>query len=112
MDSRMEAVYISSGLKAQVEKAQSGNMDVMGLAVAAASFVVAGIVVATGLVVLANYQNSLTAGSAAANATGKAIEGVGNLANQMPTIGLAIAAAAVIGIIFGAFAYLLYKKAE
>lgn len=87
-------------------------MGLMELAPAAAAFVVVGIVIATGLSVMSNYQTDLTVNSSEYNATGKAITGIGKLADQLPTIGLALAAAAVIGIIFGVFAYVQYNRSQ
>jgi hypothetical protein len=108
----MDVAYVGSGLNVKMAEYKAGNMNVMEMAPAAAAFVVVGIVIATGLVVLGNYKTSLTTGSAEQNATSKAIEGIGKLADQLPTIGLALAAAIVIAIIFGAFAYIMYRKQE
>jgi hypothetical protein len=94
----------------QLEKLERGNVNVMGLAVAAIGLVVTAIVISVGLTIMGSYQTSLTVNSSAYNATGEAGEGITALAQQLPTIGLVIAAAAVIGILFGAFAYLMAKR--
>ena len=69
----------------------------------AAVFVVSAIVVAIGLDVLDNVDNSFTAGSAAALAVGNATKGMQELAEWYPTIGIVIGAAIVIGILLFAF---------
>jgi hypothetical protein len=91
-------------------KSTKGNINIMDLAISGTGLVVTGIVIATGLTILATYQASLVASSSSYNATGQAILGVAALANQMPTIGLVIAAAAIIGILFGAFMFLTGRQ--
>lgn len=69
----------------------------------AAVFVVSAIVVAIGLDVLDNVDDSFAAGSDAALAVGNATEGLSELAQWYPTIGIVIGAAIVIGILLFAF---------
>ena len=61
--------------------------------------VIVAITVALGLLVLANMQDTMTADSAAANATGEGIDGLAELASWLPIIALVIAAGIVIGIV-------------
>lgn len=65
--------------------------------------VVVGIALAFGLQVMGNIKADMTAASSEANATQDAIDGVSNLTNYLPTIGLVVAAVIVIGILTAAF---------
>ena len=79
-------------------------MDIRDLAPVAILFVVAGVALAIGANVTSSVQNSMTAGSTAALAASNATAGIGEVAKWMPTIGLVIAAAIIIGVIFAAMA--------
>ena len=61
----------------------------------------AGIATSIGASVTASVQSGLTAGSVANAAAGNATSGLGQLASQMPNIGLVLGAAAILAIIFG-----------
>lgn len=102
----LRAVYAKT-LGKEITKAKQGNVSVIGLATGAAALVVVGIVIATGAVILTNYQSGMVVNGTAYNTTGSAIGALSNLSTQLPTIGLVLAAAAVIGILFSAFAFLL-----
>jgi ABC-type antimicrobial peptide transport system permease subunit len=65
--------------------------------------VVAGIALGSGAQVLGNISTSLTAGSNARLAVDNTSLGLGQLAYWMPTIGLVVAAAIIIGVVFSAF---------
>ncbi len=65
----------------------------------ALTLVVVGIGVAYGLNVLGDVKASMTANSAEANATQKAIEGVAKLPEKLPLIATVIVAAIIIGIL-------------
>lgn len=78
---------------------------------AVVAFVVVGILSAIGLDIMTNIQSGFTSGSAAYNATDEAINGVLKLTDYFPTIGIAIAAAVVIGVIM-MFAYYAFKSRE
>ena len=61
--------------------------------------VIVGITVTLGLLVLSNMQDTLTADSAAYNATSDGISGLAELSGWLPIIALVIAAGIVIGIV-------------
>ena len=61
--------------------------------------VVTGIALAVGLQIMGDVQDDMTAGSAEANATQSAIEGVAKLPEKMPLIATVVVAAIVIGIL-------------
>lgn len=71
------------------------------LVLGALMLVGAGIATAIGASVTSSIQSSLTAGSVANLAAGNATSGLGQLASQMPNIGLVLGAAAILAIIFG-----------
>jgi len=72
------------------------------LATIAIIFVVAGIALGIGADVLNDVQSSVTTGIPS-RAVANVSEGVAELAKWMPTIGLVIAAALIIGIVFTSF---------
>jgi len=77
-------------------------MKITDLAPVAIIFVIAGIALGIGAQVLSQVQTGVSAGEptyAIQNATA----GIGKLAVWMPTIGLVIAAALIIGIVFSSF---------
>jgi hypothetical protein len=67
--------------------------------------VVAGIAAMIGLNVLDNVDNSFTAGSLEANASTDAKQGIANLTEQFPNIGLVVAAVVIIGLLVAGFAF-------
>ena len=70
-------------------------------------FVVLIIVAVAGLSVLTNMKDTFTALSVEANATEDGIKGVTKITDFAPLIGIVVAIAIVIGILFGAFGGLL-----
>lgn len=74
--------------------------NLAGIAVA---FVVVGIVLGIGADVLDNVDDTMTASTPAHSAVGNATEGLSELASWLPTIGLIVAAAIIIAILFTAF---------
>ena len=79
------------------------GLTVGDLATIAIVFVVAGIALGIGAQVLTNVRDTMTSGSREYLATQNATEGLSELASWMPTIGLVIAAAIIIGVIFSSF---------
>ena len=77
-------------------------MRIGDLAPIAIVFVVAGIVMSIGTEVMSNMKTSLAAQDADA-AADNTTEGIGKLADWLPTIGLVVAAAIVIGVVFSSF---------
>lgn len=71
------------------------------LVLGALMLVGAGITTAIGASVTNSVATSLTAGSTARLAADNATSGLGQLASQMPNIGLVLGAAAILAIIFG-----------
>ncbi len=65
--------------------------------------VVAGISIGIGAQVLGNISTTLTAGTQARLAVDNTTLGLGALASWMPTIGLVVAAAIIIGVVFSSF---------
>lgn len=63
------------------------------------TIVVLGIGLGLGSQVLGDVQDEQTSGSAEFNATGDAIEGLGNFSSKLPLIALVIVTAVIIGII-------------
>jgi len=78
-------------------------MRVTDLAPLAIIFVVAGISLGIGAEVLLKVREGVTSGSTAESAINNSTEGVGELARWMPTIGLVLAAAIIIGVVFSSF---------
>ena len=77
-------------------------MQLRDLATVAIIFVVAGIALGVGADVLSEIQSDVTTGIPS-RSVANASEGIEELSSWMPTIGLVIAAALVIGIIFASF---------
>ena len=65
--------------------------------------VVAGISIGIGAQVLGNISSTLTVGTVAHSAVVNTTSGLGALAAWMPTIGLVVAAAIIIGVVFSSF---------
>lgn len=82
-------------------------MEVRDLIPFALTLVVAGIIIAFGLQVQGEVAGDFTADSLEANASVKAQEGVANLADRLPTIGLIAGIVIIIGLLIGGFAYLM-----
>ena len=78
-------------------------MQLQDLAPIAVAFVIVGVALGIGANITANVQSSQTAGSVAWAAAGNSTSGIGQVASWLPTIGLIIAAAVIIGILFSAF---------
>jgi hypothetical protein len=76
-------------------------MDINDLSGKAVAFVIVGVVLSIGVTILTNLASGQT--GAAAAATNNATAGLAQLANYLPTIGLVVAAAVVIGTLFMAF---------
>jgi len=64
---------------------------------------------ATALAVQA-FQDSVTAGSFAANITGRGLTALDNFSIQLPTVGTIIGVALIIVVVVGAFAVFLTRK--
>jgi len=75
------------------------------IGVAVLALVVAGLVMAAGLKSISSFSDTLTTGSAEKNATVKTIEGISQIGNQMPTIGIIIAMTVILLLIGGVAAY-------
>lgn len=73
------------------------------------AFVVVGIMSAIGLDIMSNVQSGFTVNSAAYNATDDAISGITKLTDYFPTIGIAVAASIVIGVVM-LFAYYVRNR--
>lgn len=73
------------------------------LASIAIIFVIAGVALGIGAQVLEKVSGQIGGTSTAAMAVNNSTEGINELAQWMPTIGLVIAAAMIIGIIFSSF---------
>ena len=78
-------------------------LNLNDLATVGLVLIVSGVVIAFGLQVTGDIQDDMTASSAEANATGKVIEGVEELSNKFPTIGLVVAAVIIIGLLVSGF---------
>lgn len=75
-------------------------MDVRDIAPIAILFVAAGITLSIGAYITQTVQNSMAADTVANYAARNATAGIGTIAQWLPTIGLVIAAAIIIGVIF------------
>jgi site-specific recombinase len=102
--------YHASGLNSSMQKYMAGEIDLWQVLPAIGAFVVAGIFLGVGGYVLGSFQSSMDAGSVEANLTGKALEGLGKVGDQMPILGVAVMAAIVISVVFGAFAIFMYRQ--
>ena len=72
--------------------------------------VVAGIILAFGAQVTGDVSEDFTANSYEANISDNALEGLDNLSNRMPTIGLVAAIVIVIGLLVSGFGYLMGRR--
>lgn len=72
--------------------------------------VIIGIILSVGASILVGVQGGYTSGTYAYNATEYGLRGIDKVATWQPTIGLAIGAALVIGVVLGAFAFV--RKGE
>lgn len=77
-------------------------MDLSNIAPLAITFVIAGVVLSIGAEILGDLETGVS-GTTASNAVNNSTEGIRELASWLPTLGLVIAAAVVIGAIFSAF---------
>ncbi len=84
-------------------------MEVRDLIPFALTLIVTGIIIAFGLQVQGDVKNDFTVDTLEYNATVSAQEGVSNLADKMPTIGLIGAIVVVISLLIGGFAYLMNR---
>ncbi len=75
-------------------------MRIQDYAPVAIAFVLIGVVLGVGADILDNVDDSMTAGTTAFAAVQNASEGIGELAEWLPIVGLVVAAALVIGILF------------
>ena len=82
-------------------------MEVKDLIPFALTLVVTGIIIAFGLQVQSDVKDDFTADTLEYNATVSAQEGVSNLSDKLPTIGLIGAIVVVIALLIGGFAYLM-----
>ena len=82
-------------------------MEVRDLIPFALTLIVTGIIIAFGLQVQGDVKDDFTTDTLEYNATVSAQEGVSNLADKMPTIGLIGAIVVVISLLIGGFAYLM-----
>ena len=78
-------------------------MRLEDLAPIAIAFVITGVALGIGANITAQVQSTQTTGSIAAAAAGNATSGIGQVASWLPTIGLIVAAAVIIGILFSSF---------
>lgn len=78
-------------------------MNLADLAPLAIFLVIAGIVLTVGSDILTQVKSTQTTGSYAFNATGQGQEGLEKVADWMPTVGLIVAAAVVVGIVMTSF---------
>ena len=78
-------------------------MQLQDLAPIAVAFVIVGVALGIGANITANVQSYQVTGSVAWAAAGNSTAGIGEVAEWLPTIGLIIAAAVIIGILFSAF---------
>ena len=74
------------------------------------ALVVIGIVVAIGAKITNTLSGTLSAGTAAKGAADNATLGIAEVGGWLPTVGLVIAAALIIGLVVGAFAYFGSKR--
>lgn len=65
--------------------------------------VVSGIALGAGAMILSQMQSQTSSGSIAYYALNNATQGIGTLSSWLPTIALVVAAAIIIGIVFGSF---------
>lgn len=72
--------------------------------------VVIGFIVGAGLLALGAFQDSMTALSAEANATGDIITTLGNFTTQLETVGTMLGIALLIAVVFGALAYVAIRR--
>jgi len=84
-------------------------MEVRDLIPFALTLIVTGIIIAFGLQVQGDVKDDFTVDTLEYNATVSAQEGVSNLADKMPTIGLIGAIVVVISLLIGGFAYLMNR---
>ena len=82
-------------------------MEVRDLIPFALTLIVTGIIIAFGLQVQGDVKDDFTVDTLEYNATVSAQEGVSNLADKMPTIGLIGAIVVDISLLIGGFAYLM-----
>jgi hypothetical protein len=78
-------------------------MKIQDYAPIAIAFVLIGVVLGVGADVLDNVEDNFTDNTTAQLSVANATEGVGELASWLPIVGLVVAAALVIGILFNAF---------
>ena len=88
------------------KKTKKGQIGINAIPAIALSLVLGGLVVGFGALILGNIEDGMTAASTEALAVGNATEGLGNMAEQFPNIGLIAAAVVIIGLLvigFGKF---------
>lgn len=78
-------------------------MRIQDYAPVAIAFVLIGVVLGVGADILDNVDDSMTTGSIAHASVQNASLGIAELAEWLPIVGLVVAAALVIGILFNAF---------
>ena len=88
-----------------MEKMGKKGFTLQQLAPIAISFVVIAIVLGIGATVVEDVQDTQTENATAFNASGSGLEAIDTLANWLPTIGVIVAAAVVIGIIVAYFRF-------
>jgi len=81
-------------------KSKKGAIGLQDAPALIITLVVIGIVASLGLTVLGDLEDTQTANSAEANATGDAIEGISSFTDLMPVIGIVVAIVIVLGVIF------------
>lgn len=77
-------------------------MDIRDLAPVAVIFIIAGITIGIGSEVTSDVKTELTAGTPQANVENATLA-LGKLAKWLPTIGLVLAAAIIIGVLYRSF---------
>ncbi len=80
-------------------------VDLGGLAALAIGLVIAGVATAVGLKVVQDVKDTMTAGSAAENATSDVLQGGANLSGNFGIIGTIAGLSVVIGLLVGAFGF-------
>ena len=78
-------------------------MKLEDLSPLAIAFVIVGISLGIGAAITAQVSATQTAGTVARAAVDNATSGIGQLASWLPIIGLIVAAAVIIGILFSSF---------
>jgi len=85
-------------------------MQINDLLVYITTFVVAAMLAGFGALILANVQTSMTANSAAYNATGAGITGIANMTGLFGSLGYVVIGAVIVGVLIYSFGGLFSRK--